>query len=289
MTVDLARSFGFKSNDAQTKSNAVAIAGELEFLNKTLKDPVGQAKADAQVDHILVDPAINAGYVFAGLKATGYPKDEASANFALYLARHQMEDGRWPVIAGRPPQESSDFTATALAVRAIKEYGPSGQAQELERRVARAREWLTNSPAKTTEDRAFRLMGLAWAGADKEVLHQSVETLFDNQQDDGGWSQLPNRETDAYATGVTLVALQVAGVTPADHRYLKGGIYLVLRQREDGSWQVATRSQPAQPYFETGFPHRKDQFISAAATAWAAIALLPMAEPPSGTTVATRR
>ena len=32
-------------------------------------------------------------------------------------------------------------------------------------------------------------------------------------------------------------------------------------------------STPFQPYFESGFPYRKDQFISTAATAWAATAL----------------
>lgn len=288
MAVDWVKPFGFKANEAQAKANNQGIVAELQFVDKLLQDPAGQAKGDAQVDKMLVDPAINAGYVFAGLKASGYPKDEAAGRFALYLGRRQMEDGRWPVIAGRPPQETSDFTATALAVKALKEYGPADKSEEVSSRLIKAREWLTRTPAKSAEDRAFRLMGLAWAGAGHETLRTTIETIFENQQDDGGWAQLPNMGTDAYATGLTLTALQTAGVTPADHRYLKGGIYLVLRQREDGSWQVTSRSQPAQPYFETGFPHRKDQFISAAATAWAVMALSPMGEPPSAT-VASRK
>lgn len=281
-SVDLARHFGFKPNESQAKANGELIGKQLGFIQKVLQDPAGQAKADAQLDRILVDPAVNAGYIFVGLKASAYPKDEAAQAFALYLGRKQMEDGRWPVIAGRPPQESSDFTATALAVRALKEYAPSGSAEEINGRIAKAREWLTARQPKTAEDRAFRLMGLVWSGAEPGAIRSAIEGAFEEQQDDGGWAQLPARATDAYATGLTLTALQFAGVTPADPRYIKGAVYLGLRQRPDGSWKVTTRSQPAQPYFETGFPHKEDQFISAAATAWATIALLPMAEPPGG-------
>jgi hypothetical protein len=41
----------------------------------------------------------------------------------------------------------------------------------------------------------------------------------------------------------------------------------------DGSWLVRSRSRPFQTYFETGFPHGKDQWISSAATGWATTAL----------------
>jgi len=36
---------------------------------------------------------------------------------------------------------------------------------------------------------------------------------------------------------------------------------------------VRSRGFGFQPYFETGFPHGRDQFISAAATSWAVMAL----------------
>jgi len=42
---------------------------------------------------------------------------------------------------------------------------------------------------------------------------------------------------------------------------------------EDGTWFVPTRAFGFQRYFETGFPHGRSQFISAAATSWAVIAL----------------
>ena len=44
-------------------------------------------------------------------------------------------------------------------------------------------------------------------------------------------------------------------------------------QLEDGSWLVRSRSKPFQAYFESGFPHGHDQWVSSNGTAWAAIAL----------------
>jgi hypothetical protein len=44
-------------------------------------------------------------------------------------------------------------------------------------------------------------------------------------------------------------------------------------QLEDGSWYVRTRAPAFQPYFDSDFPHGHDQFISAAATNWASMAL----------------
>ncbi|PYU94591.1 MAG: hypothetical protein DMG08_07215 [Acidobacteria bacterium] len=44
-------------------------------------------------------------------------------------------------------------------------------------------------------------------------------------------------------------------------------------QLEDGSWYVKTRALGFQPYFDNGFPHGVDQWISGAATGWATMAL----------------
>jgi hypothetical protein len=50
--------------------------------------------------------------------------------------------------------------------------------------------------------------------------------------------------------------------------------FLLRTQLEDGSWFVRSRAIPVQPYFDSGFPHGRDQFISAAATNWATMALM---------------
>ena len=53
--------------------------------------------------------------------------------------------------------------------------------------------------------------------------------------------------------------------------------YLLSTQLTDGSWHVRSRAIAFQPYFESGFPHGHDQWISAAATNWATMALIPAA------------
>ena len=80
---------------------------------------------------------------------------------------------------------------------------------------------------------------------------------------------------DAYATGSVLVALHEAGGLSDQHSaWLRGLGYLLQTQKPDGSWHVESRAKPIQEYFESGFPHGKDQFISAFATGWATEALL---------------
>ena len=87
-----------------------------------------------------------------------------------------------------------------------------------------------------------------------------------------GWAQLSSLASDAYATGQALVALKEAGgMAATDAAYELGTQFLLNTQLEDGSWYVRSRSIPFQPYFESGFPHGRDQWISASATNWASI------------------
>ena len=120
----------------------------------------------------------------------------------------------------------------------------------------------------------FRLRSLELLGVEQAQISAAAEELANQQRDDGGWSQLPDMTSDAYATGSALVALHQAGGMKADDPiYRKGLAYLVCTQLEDGSWHVVSRSKPFQTYFESGYPHGKDQFISIAAASWATMAL----------------
>jgi hypothetical protein len=163
---------------------------------------------------------------------------------------------------------------------------------------ARALVWLRQAKATETEDRVFRLWGLKQAGASDQDLAAAVADLASTQQLDGGWSQLdiaagsgsarnekhngaigPPPEyalrSDAYATGSALVALHLAGGISTELPTYRNGLrFLTQSQRDDGSWLIKSRSKPFQPYFESGFPHGPDQFISAAGTAWAVTALV---------------
>lgn len=125
----------------------------------------------------------------------------------------------------------------------------------------------------TDVDQTFKLLGLIWAQAPRHDVVRQQQVLSKLQRPDGGWGQMPTLSPDAYATGQALYALQVAGVDAEDPVYRRGVDFLLRTQLEDGTWFVRTRAFGVQPYFETGFPHGPSQFISATATAWAAIAL----------------
>jgi hypothetical protein len=135
----------------------------------------------------------------------------------------------------------------------------------------------------TNQDHAFRLLGLAWGGAPASAIREEARSLSALQRADGGWSQLPAMDSDAYATGEALFALGYAGkMTVGDPVYRKGVAYLMSTQASDGSWHVKSRSIWLQPYLDTGFPYGRDQFISTAGTAWATLALTLAAEPAEG-------
>jgi hypothetical protein len=212
-----------------------------------------------------------ATYALWTLDTGRWKPDETTAAAAEYLLLSDRGRDYWQPPSNRPPSEASAFTDTAFAIRSLQVFGTAAQKERVEARIARAREWLLQAKPKDTEDRVFRLWGLFYAEGDARA---AVQDLVAGQREDGGWSQLPDLESDAYATGSSLVALREAGGVPAsDPVYRKGLGFLLRTQREDGTWHVKTRSKPIQPYFESGFPYTKDQFISATASGWATAAL----------------
>jgi hypothetical protein len=186
----------------------------------------------------------------------------------------QRPDGSWEGGDTRPPLGGRNpFVYTSLAVRGLRMYSPPGRREETAARITRAREFLRTAAADDTQAEAFKLLGLVWADGSRTDISRQVKRLLALQRRDGGWSQLPTMAADAYATGQALYALRVAGVASSSDSYRKGAQYLLRTQLEDGTWYVRSRAIGFQPYVDSGFPHGPDQFISAAATSWAVIAL----------------
>jgi N-acyl-D-amino-acid deacylase len=223
------------------------------------------------------DPAISVTYALMGLAAEGYAADATTDAMAHLVSVQQNADGSFVALAARPPIESSTFTATALSLRTLQVYGKDPSSQ-----VKRGGEWLATANPRTTEDRAMQVLGLTWSNAGSDPLRKAADGLLAEQRPDGGWGQLPALESDAYATGQAMVALKTSGrVTSSDAAWQRGMAFLLRTQLEDGSWLVRSRTFPFQPYKESGFPHGKNQWISAAGTSWAAWALC-LTEPAGG-------
>ena len=265
LAVTAARANGIAVDEAA----AVEQSKVLKSLWGTLEQPFLQ-----HVDHPGM-PDLG-GYSLLDMSGANYPADRISDAIVFYLAADQRATGEWTKSwIARPPMQDGDISRTALAIRALQAYGMPARKAEFDDRIARAKTWLLKTEAVTTEDRNMKLLGLKWAGASDEVVKRLAGEIAAKQRVDGGWAQTEYLDSDAYATGQSLYALQVAGVSSREPVYKRGTAYLLSTQLEDGSWYVASRSPKFQPYFESGFPHKHDQWISAAATAWAVVALTP--------------
>ena len=258
----------------------VVRARGLQIDEKGIDDRARMLKAVYPTEPLLerMDPAgamEQLAYPLVGLASVGYAPDRLTDAMVANIAAEQGAKGSWHVgAAARPPGEEGDIFRTAICIRSLKSYAPPGRKPEMERRVAKAADWLRFQTAVTAEDRSMKLLGLYWAGAKEPVLSNFSGDILAQQQSDGGWRPNDGLPSDPYATGEALYALAAAGgVLSHNPAYERGVRFLLSTQREDGSWYVPSRSARIQAYFEGGFPYNHDQWISSWATAWSAMAL----------------
>jgi len=263
MTAAAARRTGFRIDEPAFNDQMTRTRAYLEsWRERELQDIAIPGRIDTTA------------YILVGLAAAAYPPDPATDALARYVKRRQLADGSWRVASHRPPIESSDIAVTALSLQSLQTYAPAPLKAEYSRAVQRGAAWLAHAHPKSNEDYVYCVLGLTWAAASRVDVRTAVNALIAQQRSDGGWSQIPTLSSDAYATGQALTALAESGaVKPTDLSYQRGVRFLLGTQLDDGSWYVRSRAIPVQPYFDSEFPHGKDQFISAAATNWATIAL----------------
>jgi N-acyl-D-amino-acid deacylase len=266
VTFSLAKEKGFVVNDT--------------ILHEAIDSTYQQWKTYEKVRELMEndDPTaviIVGDYDLWALTENNYKGDKLIDVLSQNIMRKQTYSGSWFSPGKRPPLEYYAFSVTALTVKNIQTYMPAILKNEVTERVARAREWMMRTKPVANEEKIYQLLGLTWCNGDKNFIAQQAKKLLAAQHADGGWSQLDSLPTDAYATGQALYALNKSGqLKVTDPAYQKGVEFLLKTQEADGSWHVRTRSFPFVPYVNSGFPHGNDQFISAAGSNWATIALL---------------
>ncbi len=260
---------------AMARAKGVPIDETLatQNLNQILSFLKTAAEAAMQGDQ----PAgnfITIGYAMSGLAEEPYPLDNITAAFTHLVAGLQMPDGIWIGNGvSRPPLEDSIVSQTTLAVRAMTLYPIAGQKDDLDEKLRRAQRWLLAAPVTSAEERNMRLMGLVWTKASRQNINEAIRQVLAQQGTDGGWPQRDGFAPDAYATGMSLYALYQAGTSVTSDIYRKGVAFLLKNQYQNGAWFVKTRAYPTQPYFESGYPFGRNQWISAAGASWAAVAI----------------
>ena len=229
-----------------------------------------------------------AGYALWAL--TEQTADEVTDAVVEYLIQVVRDEQHWSTSSKRPPSESSNVTASYVAMRGLKEFARDARIDDVEKFVEPVLSWLDEQPKTLTEDLVFGLRLRSLLAPDDPKTAQLADDPLNRQREDGGWSQTSEMQSDAYATGTAIVALyQAKRLKPNSSAATSAIRFLLNEQQSDGSWHVKSRSKPFQEYFETGYPHGDDQFISMSAACWSTWALLlgldqngasPKAEPP---------
>jgi len=296
--LDVAPGFPERTSCISCHHNALPAIAGAAARRKGIE--IDEAHARANLDHIiefftastprmmLGDPAVGgealtAGYVQVALARNNHPLDTMSAAITHWLIARQMPDGTWLGNGlNRPPSEYSSISHTAMAAGGLRSYDIPGLKNPIEQSLRRAQQWLLAAEPKSAEERGMRLMGLVWTKAPRPRVEAAIRDVRAQQESGGGWSQFGRTGPDAYATGLSLFALCVAGVPPTDDSYQRGVAFLLGTQYQDGAWLVKTHSFPVQRYFESGFPFGRHQWISTAGTSWASLAIAQTL--PGGTT-----
>src|SRR5439155_15999566 len=190
LTLDLARDRGFDINAKVLRA----------VEEKTFRELTGpNALDDAVQGATLNDPTPDDSLLLIAAHDAGIAPDLTTSVYARRLVRWQR-DGHWVTSDFRPPHSSSLFMTTATAVRAIRFYMPGELRAERDASIRSARQWLFENRPASTEDAAFRLMGLVWADAARDEIVAAERDLGVMQKSNGGWPQLEGYDPDAYST-----------------------------------------------------------------------------------------
>jgi len=249
-------------------------AKDLGHPGRAIVETWNGRREDLMVGREVAGGANELSYGLFALAEAGIAPSAATDAAIANLIATQRGDGSWVFLDTRPPQaDNGPIPFTAMAIRGLEAYRPPGLRDLVKARIDRARGYLRTVSPSSTQDEAFKLLSLIWSRSAAGEVAGQAKRLVALQRESGGWAQTQTMSPDAYATGEALYALRVSGVSAGSPEYKRGVTYLLRTQLDDGTWFVRSRAFGFQPYFESGFPHGSDQFISASATAWAVIAL----------------
>jgi hypothetical protein len=191
------------------------------------------------------------------------------------VVTEQFPEGTWGLPAGgRPPMADSNEIMTIWTVLALSAKGLPNEAAAAQ--IEKARKWLAENPrGESHQSQIARLLLDQHFATPRGDLQPAIDRLLKLQNEDGGWSQIPERGSDAYATGQSLYVLGRSGETAANNAAVaKAQAWLVSKQQAEGSWNMTPRpNKPGDKESEKTGP------ITYVGTAWATLGLIRTTPP----------
>jgi hypothetical protein len=245
------------------KALAKAIEWALSAKIDAKSFPADKASGGERVSRV-------AAFLTLALADSGKAPPEWSAKMLSNLLLYQEADGGWSLPpGGRPPisiDQRTQVTQLITTALVVQTAGKSDAAAVSAQKKALG--WLAAQPADDdTQYHALRL--LLDARLSRATDEGSIAWLRARQNGDGGWGQIKDAPSDAYATSQAVYALRIADVAAGDTAIQRARDFLLKTQTADGSWPMKSQPTAKMP---TGSKNLEP--ITYASTAWAVMALV---------------
>jgi hypothetical protein len=193
---------------------------------------------------------LNLGLPFLAVAARSAPTLSAGQKQTLswiteQILKKQMKDGSWEFFLSRPPVNETQLTDVSWIIMALQADPATVRSGPQRVALQQALAWLANAKQPDTyESKVLKLLLAIRAGKARSDLQLEIDELLAAQQPDGGWKQIPDWKSDAFATGQTLYVLTLAGESVERPQIKRAIAFLVSTQKSDGSWPMLSRSSP---------------------------------------------
>jgi hypothetical protein len=171
--------------------------------------------------------------------AAGSVKTEMDQRARRFMAA-QRGDGAYPEGRQEPPIDQGLIMSTTSCLVTLFQADPDDRNPEFVQSERKAIQWLRNEEPRTIQDYTYKIIGLTWRlqRDNSDVVARTAQGLIRLRQADGGWPESPGIAANAYATGLALYGLKLAGTPITDPVMVEGTLYLLKNQLPDGSWDL---------------------------------------------------
>lgn len=187
--------------------------------------------------------------------------------------KKQREDGSWEFFIQQPPvteNQLSNAVWITMALQGVGEPVPESRQVAIQKGSA----WLAGAAKENFQDVVLDVVLASRAGKSREEMQGLIDKVLAQQRPDGGWAQLAEMPSDAFATGQSLYALSLVGYRAEQPEIARAIDFLVSTPGGgSGSWPMTSRSTP------DGSPGSAKPVdgITCAAAAWGTLGLVGVA------------